>query len=85
MSNRGRSKREKLAAAALQRRADIDMRKRKQREGFRTKYSSSTTLREKLRALLDGAWYILGGPLVWIFHRGPIFRDRHRKSTRSGA
>ena len=85
MSNRSKSKREELEAAALARCAAVATRKREQRERFRTKYSRAATLREKLWAVLDGAWYVFGGPLVWIFHRGPIFRSRHRKSTRSGA
>jgi hypothetical protein len=85
MSNRGKLKREKLAEAASERREEIAARKREQREPFRAKYSRSTTLREKLWAIADSAWYILGGPLVWVFHRGPIFRNRSRTGTKSGA
>ena len=85
MSNRSKSKREAKAAAALERRAEVASRKREQRERLRTKHSQPVTLRERLWATLDGAWYVLGGPLVWIFRRGPIFRNRRQKGSQSGA
>jgi len=84
MSNHSKLKREKLAAATADLRTEIVMRKREQRAKQKAKYADASTRREKLWALFDGVWYILGGPLVWLFHRGPIFR-KHRDSTRPRA
>ena len=83
MTNRSKTKRERLAAASRERHAEISARKRQQRERFRSSHAAQTSLREKLLMLVKGAWYVLGGPLVWLLTRGPLFRNRGRADDRS--
>jgi hypothetical protein len=82
MSNRGRMKRERLAAAAAARRADVVLRKQEQRARSKTKFSKALTFREKLGVFFGAAWSILAGPLAGILHWGPISRNRRVRPRR---